>query len=323
MLSNTAKACPVALPRKKSSPQVELPAVKEQWLTSAGFSYAYKAFEVQGDSKPPTLMLFGAFQSFQSWNGFVKAFLAQGRSVLLLALPGTGESEPLPPEYDIEFLADSIRLLLDHVGLEKASIIAPSYSSPAAYSFAQQHPGRIRNLQLCGTMQRIPAPLTPYVERSISLMEEGNMEQFASEVLGLTGPSAGHGLLCADPSKVIARRKLALRILYSQLLNLSNDDKLRYKYNTYRLLRQRSFDLEHPPAVPVLMFTGEHDTFTEASLCRRIAAHIPEARFTTILEADHMFHLEQFDTTAELFYRFSQELPLHDLPGISALEDVR
>jgi pimeloyl-ACP methyl ester carboxylesterase len=209
---------------------------------------------------------------------------------------------------------------LDHLGLEKVSIISPSYSSPTAYCFAQKHPERIRNLQLCGTMQKIPTPLTPYVSRSISTLDSGNMEEFANEVLGITGPRVGHGLLCTDPSKPIARRKLALRILYSQLVNLSHDDRLRYKYNTYRLLKHRFFDLRRPPTVPTLVFTGEHDTFTKPHLNRNIATHLPGSKFTTVLEADHMFHLEQFDTTSELFYRFSQNLSIDNLSGITPVE---
>jgi pimeloyl-ACP methyl ester carboxylesterase len=293
----------------------------KQWLTKGGFQYTYKAFWHRENAKPPTLILCGAFQNFQSWNSYVKVFLERGKSVILLALPGTGESEPVPPEYSIEFLADSIRQLLDHLGLGSVSIIAPSYSSPTAYSFVQSHPDRVKNLLLCGTMQKIPTPLIPYVARSIGTMDDGNMEQFANEVLGITGPRVGHGLLCADPGKPIARRKLALRILYSQLVNLSEEDKLRYKYNTYRLLQHRFFDLQHPPTVPVLVFTGEHDTFTKPHLCRGIAEKIPGAIFTTVLEADHMFHLEQFGVTSELFYRFPHGLPLDGLAGISTVEN--
>ncbi len=307
-------------PERTSVLLPDVSQVREQWLKSEGFSYTYKYFEVPESLDPPTLILCGAFQTFQSWNSYVKVFLSRGKSVLLLALPGTGDSEPLPSDYSIEFLADSIRQLLDHLGLEKVSIISPSYSSPTAYSFAQKYPKRIRNLLLCGTMRKIPSPLTPYVSRSISTLDRGDMEAFANEVLGITGPRVGHGLLCTDSTKPIARRKLALRILHSQLVNLSHDDRLRYKYNTYRLLKHRFFDLRRPPAVRTLVFTGEHDTFTKAHLNRNIAAHIPGSKFTTVLEADHMFHLEQFDTTSELFYRFSQDLPIENLSGISPVE---
>lgn len=303
-----------------------------QWLSIDGFQFAYQFLPastacwwddaspcgpVEGDPGAPTLILCGAFQDFRSWTNYVKVFHAQGKSVLLLALPGTGESDPLPPEYSIRFLADSILLLLDHLNLDRVSIIAPSYSSPAGYEFGQAYPERVTRLLLCGTMQRIPAPLTPYVEHSIATLDRGDMVQFANEVLGLSGPRIGHGLLCSDPEKMVSRRKLAKRILYRQLVGLDANDRLRYKYNTYRLMQHQFFDLQNPPAMPILIFTGEHDTFTKAHLCRDLAASLPGSQFTTILEGDHMFHLEQFEVTAALFYRFSQGLSVDEIPGIS------
>lgn len=320
MLSNEPTDQAATLPRLSADPLPRIVPVKAQWLTADGYAYSYMFFPGEDCHEPPTLILCGAFQNFQSWNSYVKVFLARGKSVLLLSLPGTGESEPLPPEYGIDFLAASILQVVEHLSLEKLSIISPSYSTPAAYRFAQQFPERVRNLLLCGTMEEIPSPLRPYVARSIATLREGKMEQFASEVLGITGPRVGHGLLCTDPSKPIARRKLALRILKSQLINLPQEDRLRYEYNTFRLLLHPCFDLMRPPAVPALVFTGEHDTFTKPHLSRKIAAHLPDSLFTTVREADHMFHLEQFDTTSELFFRFSQGLSCEELPGISRVE---
>lgn len=311
---------PASQPTHSLEPLRGVPLVKEQWLTSSGYAFAYKFFPGEDDHETPTLILCGAFQRFQSWNSYVTFFLAQGKPVLLLSLPGTGESEPLPPEFGIDFLAASILQLLDHLGLEKVSIISPSYSTPAAFQFAYCHPERITNLVLCGTMEEIPSNLRPYVSHSITTLREGRMEQFANEVLGITGPRVGHGLLCTDPAKPVVRRKLALRILQSQLINLSHDDRLRYEYNTLRLLQHPCIDIKHPPKVPTLVFTGEHDTFTKPHLTRRIAAQIPDSQFTTILEADHMFHIEQFAVTSELFYRFSHNLSLEEIAGIGPLE---
>ena len=304
-------------------PCQELPAVEDQWLSSDGYSFPYKLYQSKDCLEPPTLILCGAFQTFHSWNYYVRKFLENGKSVLLMCLPGTGESEPLPPEFGIDFLAASIRQVLDHLGLFEVSIISPSYSTPAAYLFAQQHTERVRNLILCGTMQEIPSPLQPYVAHSLTTLREGRMEQFAEEVLGLSGPRVDHGLLCTNLDKPVARRKLALRILRSQLINLSADDRLRYEYNTLRLLQHNFNDLNKPPISPTLIFTGEHDTFTKAHLSREFASKFPDAVFTTILEADHMFHLEQPEATAQLFFRFAQGYALDDVVGISDLEQFR
>jgi pimeloyl-ACP methyl ester carboxylesterase len=310
-------------PHKPASPQVaELDVPQDQWLMAGGYGFCYRLFAGKNIEAVPTLIMSGAFQNFSSWNSTVKHFLAQGKTVILLNLPGTGHCDPLPPHFGIDFLAVAIRQVLDHAGIEKVNIISPSYSTPAGYLFAQWHPERVRNLLLCGTMEEIPKNLRPYVARSITTLREGRMEQFADEVLGISGPQAGHGLLCTDPDKPVARRKMALRILYSQLVSLTDDDRLRYEYNTLRLLLSNEcIDVHRPPTAKTLIFTGEYDSFTKPEYCRKIASALPDAAFTTIQNADHMFHIEQFPVTCELFYRFSYDFPLSDIEGIHPLEE--
>ena len=88
---------------------------------------------------------------------------------------------------------------------------------------------------------------------------------------------------------------------------MDGDDLRRYVWNTQRLLALDALDLARPPRVPTLVFTGEHDPFTPPERCRRVARHIPGARFTTIEQADHVFHLERFDEALRLLMEFVDE----------------
>jgi pimeloyl-ACP methyl ester carboxylesterase len=88
------------------------------------------------------------------------------------------------------------------------------------------------------------------------------------------------------------------------LTRMSEGDVHRFVWNTRRLLDHAPLDLTRPPDVPTLVFTGEHDVFTRPEYCRRIADHVQGARFTTIPEADHIFHLQRFDATVDLLLRF-------------------
>jgi pimeloyl-ACP methyl ester carboxylesterase len=322
MLSAQISPHPAHPQQSASAPEsAELPVAKDHWLRAAGYRFCYRLFMGSNTQAVPTLIMSGAFQNFNSWNSTAKTFLAQGKTVVLLNLPGTGDCDPLPPDFGISFLAESIRQVLDHAGIEKVNIISGSYSSPAGYLFAQKYPERVGNLVLCGTMKEIPKHLRPYVARSITTLRQGRMEQFANEVLGISGPQAGHGLLCTDDQKPVARRKLALRLLYSQLVGLSADDRLRYEYNTLRLLSSHDcFDLSRPPSAKTLIFTGEHDSFTRPEFCRRIAAALPDSTYTTIKEADHMFLIQQFAATCQLFYHFSYGLALSGIKDIHPLE---
>jgi hypothetical protein len=65
--------------------------------------------------------------------------------------------------------------------------------------------------------------------------------------------------------------------------------------------------------VPVLLGTGEHDDFTTPALCRSVAGHCTDARFTLLRHADHAVHLEVPDQLADLLLRFFADRPLDGL----------
>jgi len=106
-------------------------------------------------------------------------------------------------------------------------------------------------------------------------------------------------------------------MLFRGLVRMDDRDLLRFIWNTQRLLRHTALELDRPPHVPTLVFTGEHDTFTRPERCKWVADHIPGVRFTTIPAADHVFHLQQFDATVDLLWRFvSDRLEPHQTPSL-------
>ncbi len=296
---------------------IHLPQPKEHTLTLDGYDFGCRFYKGFDQDAPPTMFISGAFQNFSSWNRFAEKFWLEGKSVIVLNLPGTGDCTPLPPSYGVDFLAHSIRQALDLLEYDLVSIVAASYSTPTAYYYASKYPDTLNNLCLCGTMQDVPPHLRRYVWMSIEALREGRMEEFANGVLGVTGPCQGYGMMCTDPTKTISKRRLVHKILYSQLQGMSHDNRQRYETNTLRLLLSEGIDLSKPPKCNTLVFTGEHDTFTRPDYCMSIAKAIPKAVFTTIDEADHFFHLEQFPTTSELLYKFSYGLDISSITGIS------
>lgn len=87
-----------------------------------------------------------------------------------------------------------------------------------------------------------------------------------------------------------------------------------------RFLPLTTVILSDSPKVRSLVFTGEYDIFTRPVMCREIAAAICNSVFTTIRNADHLFHIEQKDTMAELVYRLSKGLPLEEIKQCNGFE---
>ncbi len=280
-------------------------------LSLDGRKFQGRIFTHPSSSATPIFFLSGAFQTMDSWKKFVE-FFAPHRTVLLADLPGTGSSDVLPKEYSLDFLAESARMVLDHCGVERSHIVGASYGSPIAYRMAQLWPERLFRMVLAGVMKKVPEHKWQRVFNTIRMVDEGRMKEFALETLD--------GMLCNDPEKTIARKPLVHRLLGTQLEKMGPADRIKYQQNTLRLLHLEPLDLSNPPRVPTLCFTGEHDVFTTPGYCREIAAAIPGSVYTTLKDADHLFHIEQLEHTLNLFHHFFNALPLSGLPGCNAFE---
>jgi len=255
-----------------------------------GFRYVCR-IQRHPSGRTPVLFVSGAFQSMASWKKFAEHF-ARFTTVILCDLPGNGASDVLPSRYGLDFLARALAQVLRQIGVPTVNIVSASYGSPIAYRFAQLFPASVERLVLAGVMKEIPADLRASTINTLISLDENRIADCARQIAG--------GLLCADPAKVVARRDLARRLLVTQLERMTPCDRTRYVQNTMRLLDHAPLDLSSAPPVPALVFTGEHDVYTRPEHCREIAAAFDDAVFTTIKQADHLFHIERFEATLAL-----------------------
>ena len=85
--------------------------------------------------------------------------------------------------------------------------------------------------------------------------------------------------------------------------------------------------LNHPeinvalsPKIKKLVITGEYDILSELNEVRNVASKLTNCRFTTIKNADHLFHLEQLEVTLNLIREFFRDRPLETVHGINPIE---
>jgi pimeloyl-ACP methyl ester carboxylesterase len=292
-----------------------LPEAATRKLAINGQGFAYKFLGQALGDQAPIFFVSGAFQSMKSWSWFASYMLERGIPIIVADLPGVGDSNPLPAEFGLDLLSESIKLVLDDAYISQASIISVSYGTPIGYRFAQKHPDRIKNLVLAGTMKEIPVHMRQRTKDTLIPLRAGEMSRFAEAVVA--------GLMCLEAGKHVARRDLARRLLTSQLKNMSMAEREKFALNTMRLLTEKPLGLQNPPTCPTLIFTGEHDSFTRPEYCEEMANAFEDCLFTTIADADHLFHLEQPSVAADLCYRFTQGLPLDAVGGIAPIRKSR
>lgn len=295
----------------------------EKTFSLANIDYRVKVID---DGAPkrldPIVFISGAFQDMNSWKRYSEHFATKAK-VILIDLPGTGQAELLPWQYGLDFLSDALHQAVRSLELERINIVSASYGTPIAFTLARSNPQLVNRLVMAGVMKEIPANVKPAIEYSLQVMEAGDQARFAHIVINGYTDDAGiehSGLIYRGDSSKLNKYRLVERVLHSVLMDMDAAAQRKFIENTRRLLYQAPLELRDAPDLPVLVFTGEHDVFTLPEYCREIAAAFPRGIFTTIKNADHLFHIEQFPVSLDLIGQFLSGGPLEAVADCTPIE---
>jgi pimeloyl-ACP methyl ester carboxylesterase len=276
-----------------------------------GYGYDCRTLVNPEPELPPVVLVGGAFQQKTAW-GRLESALAASATVVTVDLPGWGESDLLPARYGMDFLAEALHHVLAQAGHRRVHVFGGSYGGALAFRMAQQHPDQVLSLALMGTPARIGEPVRTQLLRTIALLRADRIEQFAEYAVSL--------ILTKDPAAPIARGPAVRRILTKIFAGIDAQDGAKFVENTLRLLRHDLHETRPPVTVPVLLGTGEYDDFTTPELCRAVADHCDDARFTLLRAADHAVHLQVPEALADLLLRFFTRQTLDALPYCHPIE---
>src|ERR1041385_8148594 len=114
------------------------------------------AYLDQGERSAPAIVLVHGFASSKEVNwvysGWVTTLTGAGRRVIALDDRGHGKSSKLyePAAYHTDLMANDVRVLLDHLGIERADCMGYSMGARICAFLALRHPERVRSLILGG-----------------------------------------------------------------------------------------------------------------------------------------------------------------------------
>jgi pimeloyl-ACP methyl ester carboxylesterase len=112
------------------------------------------AFLDEGEGEPIVLVHGFASTAEVNWvhPGWVATLTRAGRRVIALDNRGHGASSKLydPAAYHSARMAEDVRALLDHLGIERADVMGYSMGSRITAYFALAHPARLRRAVLGG-----------------------------------------------------------------------------------------------------------------------------------------------------------------------------
>ncbi|WP_370517055.1 alpha/beta fold hydrolase [Streptomyces acidiscabies] len=225
-------------------------------------------------------------------------------TVVRLAIPGVHTMEELPSLRSFDFLADTVRYVLDDLGYSRSNVLGISYGGYIAHHLAHRHPDSVDKLMLAGTANpRKSSYFDPTVWGHLAQRwKTVSREEFALELTEL--------LLGGEEGVSAAEYDRARRTVHMWAMRVS-EQGIRLRIDCG--VRTRTLT-SAPVAVPVLAVTGEHDTWSRPEACRLHVASWPDAQYTTVSQSDHFLPATRPAEFAELARRFFLGESLEDLP---------
>lgn len=239
-------------------------------------------YETRGEG-PALLAIMGLTGSRGHWMEFPERFADRYK---VITFDNRGITRPAPAgPYSALQMADDALALLDHLGIERASVFGVSMGGMIAQELALRAPERVTKLILGCTHFGGPTALPPLPEV---------LAAFAS--MGKEGPEASiRRLLTANFSdRFVAERPEVVE----QLVQYG----LEHRMPSVGFQGQLAAVTFHDTAtrigtirMPTLLLTGDQDKLIPSDNTVLLARALPSARVVTFEGAGHMFWVEAAD----------------------------
>jgi len=132
-------------------------------------------FETHGTGRP-LILLHGGLGSGEMFGPVLSA-LAERHQVIAVDLQGHGRTADIDRPIDLQFMADDIAALIDHLGLDKPDVVGYSLGGGVALQTAAQYPTKIRRLVMVSANLR---PDAIYPEMRV---QQGQVNAAAAEFM--------------------------------------------------------------------------------------------------------------------------------------------
>ncbi|WP_352564663.1 alpha/beta fold hydrolase [Mesorhizobium australicum] len=249
---------------------------------------------IRAGAGAPVLLIHGVGMNAAIWQPQIDR-MAESFDVIAIDMLGHGRSPLPPPNPELADYADQAIRLLDHLGLDRVSVVGHSMGALVAQELALNAPERVRRIVSLNAVFRRPPELAEAVRQ---------------RAVALTGHSdaAGTALTIArwfgDP--VPAELKAAAQKTASALGAVDPEGYAR----TYRLFARADGDhADRLPtlAVPALFMTGSEDRNSSPAMSAAMARLAPLGRCTVLPDEKHMMAVAAPDLTARHIVDFLGE----------------
>jgi 3-oxoadipate enol-lactonase len=238
-------------------------------------------YEVHGDG-PAIVFAHGAGGNHLSWWQQVPVFTRQ-YCCITFDHRGFGQSSDSPNGPGSQAFVEDLKQLLDHLKIERASLVAQSMGGRTCLGFTLEYPDRVQALVMADTTGGFADP------RMAQLRAEGEV--------AMTGPN--------PPPRTYARHfpheQPAPAFLYEQIRALNPP--------------RRETPAPGPTAeqvralqTPTLLIVGEHDVIAPPAVMKMFQSYIPHARLAEVAGAGHSVYFEKPEAFNRIVSEFLRDV---------------
>jgi 3-oxoadipate enol-lactonase len=235
-------------------------------------------YESHGDG-PAIVFAHGAGGNHVSWFQQVPFFSRKNR-VITFDHRGFGQSADTNGLGRGSFV-DDLRVLLDHLGLQKAALVAQSMGGVSAMGLAVRHPERVSALVMADTLGGVPLP-----------GELGDLQRKTAEA------TRDLSQLDRVVSKSLPMRDAVKAQLYLQIASFNPDNATRLAPSP-GAVPPAPISIDDVAAtaksVPMLFLVGSEDVLQPPAIVRAAAGMVPGAQFALVPDSGHSVYFEQPD----------------------------
>ena len=251
-------------------------------------------YRMTGTGKP-VVFIHGFGEYGTIWDGLVNDLQNQFQCIVP-DVPGSGKSIMKKGEWTMEGLAESIKSILDHEGIQKSAIIGHSMGGYISLAFAEKYVKSLAGLGLFHSSAFADSEEKKATrKRGIQFIEEYGTAKFLEQStpnLFSDDFKNGH----ADIVKELIER-------YTNF----QDGALVHYYHAMMQRSDRTHILKNYPG-PVLFILGENDTAIPLADGLK-QCHMPRLSYIHILrKSGHMGMIEETDKCREILQNFLQGL---------------
>ena len=232
-------------------------------------------YESHGEG-PALVFAHGGGGNHLSWWQQVPAFSGNYRCVTF-DHRGFGESHDVTDGPGPNAYVEDLRQLLDHLGIEKATLVGQSMGGWSVLGFSALFPNRVDALVLCDTTAGMDDPEVLQAQAALRDNTRGTLGQVLQRAYAANFPQR-------DPVRCF---------LYQQITGLNRN--VPSKLIPILMGMKHRVDAVIEKRIPAMLIVGEEDALIAPQIMETMAKRLPGSRFVKFPGAGHSVYFEQPD----------------------------